>query len=135
MSVALWPVFEDSRPHHLGDEGAVLLDVLAELDVIAEGVGRTPLSAFHRYVNVPAEIFRQRVREAQEDDPDLPDFPVVWHNPADAVATLDTLWSTVAAGSWTGGWDREVVLECLAEFRGVLGAAAKRGTRFNLTLA
>lgn len=137
MSLALWPVFEDQHGHGLVDEGAVLLDVSDELDGIATAAGRTPLSGFDAYADVPDQVMAERAMAA-EGVPDLSDLPTAWHDPADAVATLDTLMARIGgSASWPGGHDhdRENVLDCLAAFRMVLRDAAGRGTRFHLTVA
>lgn len=134
MSIALWPVFEDHHEHGLVDEGAVLLDVGEELDGIADAAGRTPLWGFDAYIEVPEEVMEQRVMAA-EGVPDLSDFPVAWHDPAEAVMTLDALVSGIDSAPWEGEYDRELVLDCLRAFRRVLRDGAERGTRFHLTIA
>ncbi|HEX6360221.1 hypothetical protein [Actinophytocola sp.] len=123
MSIALWPVFADDHEHGLVDEGVVLLDAADELDEIAAAAGRTPLTGFDAYSAVPDEVVAERAHDGM---PDLSDFPVTWHDPADAVATLDTL---IAAAT------SEELREALTAFRTVLWEAAERGTRFHLTLA
>ncbi len=134
MSIALWPVFEDRQEHGLVDEGAILLDVSDELDAIAQSAGRAPLTAFDAYIDVPEDVLEQRAMEA-DGLPDLSDLPATWHDPADAVSTLDALVSGVGSGSWDSEYDREHVVGCLEAFRAVLRGAAERGTRFHLTVA
>lgn len=123
MSIALWPVFADDHEHGLVDEGAVLLDVVDDLDALAAAAGRMPLTGFDAYAAVPDEVVAERAHDGM---PDLSDFPVTWHDPADAVATLDALIAVTTAGP---------VLEALAAFRTVVREAAERGTRFHLTVA
>ena len=67
-----------------------------DLDAIATAAGRTPLSAFDEHADVPDNVIAQLAEEAQ-DIPDLSGFPVVWHDPADAVATLDVILSAFAS--------------------------------------
>jgi hypothetical protein len=134
VSVALWPVFEDQHPHDLVDEGAVLLDVGDRLDALAEKAGRTPLSSFDAYVEVPEDVVADRVL-AGDGIPDLSDYPVSWHDPADAVATLDTLLAVVGSTRWRGEHDRGLVLDCLTAVRTTLSEAISRQTRFHFTIA
>jgi hypothetical protein len=65
--------------------------------------------------------------------PDLSGFPVVWHDPADAVATLDALLSAIAATDLekVGREDPEELAECLE----ALQDAATRQTRFHFIIA
>src|SRR5262245_66583112 len=88
MSVALWPVCEDGQEHELVDEGVVLLEAAAELDALAEAAGRVPLTAFDAYVDVPEETQTAR---AAERIAALSDLPVSWHDPVEAVLTLNAL--------------------------------------------
>jgi hypothetical protein len=136
MSDALWPVFEDGRKHSLCDEGAPLFRAYEDLDAIATAAGCMPLEAFDEHADVPPDVVAQRAEEAQ-DIPDLSDFPVVWHDPANAVATLDAILSALAAPDLAGvDWDDpEYLVECLEAFRQTLQQAVTRKTRFNFTIA
>jgi hypothetical protein len=136
MSVALWPVFEDGHKHNLCDEGISLLRAHQDLDAIARAARRMPLSAFDEHADVPDEIIGQLAEQAQ-DIPDLSGFPVVWHDPADAVATLDVILSAVASPDPqpVDGEDPEELADDLGAFRQALQQAATRQTRFNFTIA
>lgn len=125
MSVALWPAFEDGHGHALVDEGTVLLDAVDELDALAESACVRPLSSFDAYAEVPEAVIVE-LAEAAEGIPDLSGFPATWHDPAEAVATLDLLIAGTASTS--------DIHESLDAFREVLRAAADRGTRFHLTI-
>ena len=46
---------------------------------------------------VSSHVFRPDKIDLEDLLPDLSGFPVVWHDPADAVATLDVLLSAIAA--------------------------------------
>jgi hypothetical protein len=127
MSVALWPAFEDGQKHGLCDEGVSVLRAYEDLDAIAKAAGRKPLSAFDQHADVPDDVIAQLAEEAQ-DIPDLSGFPVVWHDPADAVATLDVLLSATAPDpAWAGTADD--LAYCLEAFRQTLQQAAMRQTR------
>jgi hypothetical protein len=136
MSVALWPVFEDGREHSLCDEGVPLLRAYEDLDAIARAAGHLPLSAFDAHADVPADVIA-RLHEEAQDIPDLADFPVVWHDPADAVATLDAILAALASRdpACPGDEDPEELAYCLEAFRLPLQQAAARHTRFYLTIA
>jgi hypothetical protein len=136
MGFTVWPVFEDGHEDSLGDEGKSLLRAHEELDAIAKAAGRTPLSAFDAHSDVPDEVVKRMAEEAQ-DLPDLSGFPVVWHAPADAVATLDVLLSAVASPELetVGGEDAEELAECLEAFRETLQEAAARQTWFHFIIA
>jgi hypothetical protein len=136
MSFALWPVFEDGHKHSLCDEGKPLLRAYEALDAIATAAGHMPLSAFDEHADVPADVIAQRAEEAN-DIPDLSDFLVVWHDPADAVATLDVILSALASPdpAYAGGEDPEWLAYSLEAFRQTLQQAATRKTRFNFTVA
>jgi hypothetical protein len=136
MSVALWPVFEDGQMHSLCDEGVPVLRACEELDAIAVAAGRMPLEAFDKHADLPATAIAQLAEEAR-DLPDLSGFPVVWHDPADAVATIDVILSAFASpGLEWDGWDGpEEVADCLKAIRHTLQQAVTRQTRFNFTIA
>ena len=136
MGFTVWPVYEDGQEDSLGDEGQSLLRAHEELDTMARAAGRTPLSAFDEHADVPDEVIARMAEEAQ-DLPDLSGFPVVWHDPADAVATLDVLLSAIAATDLktVGGEDPEEIAECLEAFREALQEAATRQTRFHFIIA
>jgi hypothetical protein len=136
MSVALWPVFEDGHKHSLCDEGISLLRAYKDLDAIARAAGHMPLSAFDEHADVPDEIIGQLAEEAQ-DIPDLSGFPVVWHDPADAVATLEVILSAVVSPDprTVDGEDSGDLACCLEAFCRTLQQAATRQTRFNFTIA
>lgn len=136
MSVALWPVFEDGQKHGLCDEGVPVLRAREKLDAMAVAAGRMPLAAFDEHADVPAAVVAQLAEEAQ-DLPDLSGFPVVWHDPADAVAAIDTILSAVAAPDleWDGWNSPEEVADGLKAFRQTLQQAITRQTRFNFTIA
>jgi hypothetical protein len=136
MSDAVWPVFEDGYKHSLCDEGVPVLRAHQDLDAIAMAAGRMPLSAFDEHADVPADVVAQLAEEAQ-DIPDLSGFPVVWHDPADAVATLDVILSALASPdpARAGREDPEYLMHCLEAFRQTLQQAASRKTRFNFTIA
>lgn len=107
-----------------------------ELDAIAVAAGHMPLEAFDEHADVPAAVVTQLAEEAR-DLPDLSGFPVVWHDPADAVATIDVVLSALASPDleWAG-WDGpEEVADCLKAIRQTLRQALTRQTRFNFTIA
>lgn len=62
-----------------------------------------PLDAFDEHAGVPADIVGQLAEEAQ-DLPGISGFPVVWHDPADAVETIDVILSALASPDlrWEG---------------------------------
>jgi hypothetical protein len=135
MSLALWPVFEDGHKHGLCDEGEPVFRVYEQLDAIAVAAGHMPLEAFDQHADVPAGLVAQLAEEAK-DVPDLSGFPVVWHDPADAVATIDVILSALASPDleWDG-WDRpEEIADCLKAIRETLQQALTRQTRFNFTI-
>ena len=135
MSIALWPVFEDGQKHNLCDEGVPVLRAYEELDAIAVAAGHMPLEAFDEHADVPANVVAQLAEETQ-DMPDLSGFPVVWHDPADAVAAIDVILSALASPDleWDG-WDGPgEVADCLKAIRETLQQAVTRQTRFNFTL-
>jgi hypothetical protein len=136
MSLALWPVFEDGQKHTLCDEGVPVLRAHEELDAIAVAAGHMPLEAFDEHADVPASVVAQLAEEAQ-DLPDLSGFPVVWHDPAGAVATIDVILSALASPDFEwGGWDGSgEVADCLKAIRQTLQQAVTRQTRFNFTIA
>lgn len=136
MSFALWPVFEDGQEHDLGDEGAPVLRAHEDLDAIALAAGHMPLSAFDAHADVPGDVIA-RLAEEQRDIPDLSGFPVVWHDPADAVATLDVILSALASPdlSWVGEEDPEELAWCLEAIRQPLQEAVVRQTRFHFICA
>ncbi len=135
MSVALWPVFEDGQRHSLCDEGVPVLRAYKDLDAIATAAGRMSLSAFDGHADVPDDVIARLAEEAQ-DEPDLSGFPIVWHDPADAVATLDVILFALASPdlSWAGKEDPEELACCLEAIRQPLQQAAARRTRFYLTV-
>lgn len=62
-------------------------------------------------------------------------IPVVWHDPADAVATLDAILSALASPDPAcADEDPEELADCLEAFRQTLQQAAARKTRFNFTI-
>jgi hypothetical protein len=136
MSVDLWPVFEDGHKCDLDHEGITLLRAYKDLDAIAAAAGHMPLSAFDAHADVPDEVIEQLIEEAQ-DLPDLSGFPVVWHDPADAVATLDVILSAVASPDHAsvGREDPDDLAYCLEAFRQTLQQAAARQTRFYFAVA
>jgi hypothetical protein len=136
MGFTVWPVYEDGQEDSLGDEGKALLRAHEELDAMATTAGRMPLSAFDAHSDVPDEVIARMAEEAQ-DLPDLSGFPVVWHDPANAVATLDVLLSAIAATDLetVGGEDPEEIAECLEAFRETLQEAVTRKTRFHFIVA
>jgi hypothetical protein len=136
MSVALWPVFEDGQKHSLCDEGVPVLRAHEKLGAIAIDAGHMPLEAFDEHAAVPAAVVAQLADESQ-DLPDLSGFPIVWHDPADAMATIDAVLSALASPDleWDG-WDSpEEVADCLKAIRQTLQQAVTRQTRFNFTIA
>jgi hypothetical protein len=136
MSFALWPVFEDGHEHSLCNEGVPLLQDLEALGAIAITAGRKPLEAFDKHADVPPGVIAQRFEEEQ-DIPDLSDLPVSWHDPADAVATLDVILSAFASPDLAGadwGEDPEILVECLEAFRQTLQEGSTRKTRFFFTI-
>jgi hypothetical protein len=136
MSDAVWPVFEDGRMHSLCNEGVLVLRAHQHLDAIATAAGRMPLSAFDEHADVPDDVFAHLAEEAM-DLPDLSGFPAVWHDPADAVATLDVLLSALTSSDRAGvDWeDPEYLVDCLKAIRQTLQDAATRKTRFNFIIA
>jgi hypothetical protein len=135
MSDAVWPVFEDGRKHSLCDEGAPVLRAHQHLDAIATAAGRMPLLAFDEHADVPDDVFVQLAEEAM-DLPDLSGFPAVWHDPADAVATLDVILSALTSPDRAGiEWeDPEYLVESLEAIRQTLQDAATRKTRFHFII-
>jgi hypothetical protein len=136
MSIALWPVFEDGHKHTLCDEGISPLRAYKQLDAIAIAAGHMPLEAFDAHADVPADVVTQLAEEAQ-DLPDLSGFPVVWHDPTDAVATIDVILSALASPGlqWDGVNSPEEVADDLKAIRQTLQQAITRQTRFNFTIA
>ena len=136
MSIALWPVFEDGHKHTLCDEGISPLRAYKDLDAIAVAAGQMPLEAFDEHADVPADVVAQLAAEAR-DLPDLSGFPVVWHDPADAVATIDVILSALASPDlqWDGWNSPEEVADDLRAIRQTLQQAVRRQTRFNFTIA
>jgi hypothetical protein len=136
MSDAVWPVFEDGHKHSLCDEGAPVFRAYQDLDAIAAAAGRMPLSAFDEHADVPFDVVARLAEEAQ-DLPDLSGFPVVWHDPADAGATLDVILSALGSPDLAGvDWeDPEYLVDCLEAIRETLQQAVTRKTRFNFTIA
>jgi len=136
MSLALWPVFKDGQKHSLCDEGVPVFRAYEELDAIAVAAGRRPLESFDEHADVPAAVVARLAEEAQ-DLPDLSAFPVVWHDPADAVATIDGILSALASPDleWDGREDPEEVSNGLKSIRQVLQQAVVRRARFNFTIA
>jgi len=135
MSLALWPVFEDGQKHSLHNEGVPVFRSYEELDAIAVAAGYMPLEAFDEHADVPADVVAQLAEEAR-DLPDLSGFPVVWHDPADAVETINVILSGLASPDldW-GGRDRpEDVADCLKAIRETLQQALTRQTRFNFVV-
>lgn len=113
-----------------------MLRAYEELDAIAVAAGHMSLEAFDEHADVSAAVVGQLAEEAQ-DLPDLSGFPVVWHDPADAVATIDVVLSALASPDleWDG-WDGpEEVADCLKAIRQILQQAVTRQTRFNFTIA
>jgi hypothetical protein len=98
--------------------------------------GHIPLSAFNPHADVPDEVIEQLAQETQ-DLPDLSGFPVVWHDPADAMATLDVILSAVTHPDHAsaGREDPDDLAYCLEAFRQVLQQAAARQTRFYFAVA
>lgn len=135
MSVALWPVFEDGKKHNLCDEGVSVVRAYEELGAIAVAAGYTPLEAFGEHADVPANVVAQLAEDAQ-DMPDLSGFPVVWYDPADAVATIDVILSALASPDleWDGRNGPEEVADDLMAIRRTLQQAVTRQTRFNFTI-
>lgn len=136
MSVDLWPVFEDGHKHGLSYEGIMLLRAYKDLDTIARAAGHKPLSALDAHADVPDDVIEQLAQEAQ-DIPDLSGFPVVWRDPADAVATPDLVLSAVASPDQAsaGGEDPDDLAHCLEAFRQTLQQAVTRQTRFYFVVA
>lgn len=136
MSDALWPVFEDGHKHSLCDEGTSVLRASDDLDAMAAAAGHMPLSAFDEHANVPTDVVAQLAEKAH-DVPDLSGFPVLWHDPSAAVATLDAILSALRSqgSADVGGEDPAELAECLEAFRRTLQQAAARQTRFNFTIA
>jgi len=134
MSDAVWPVFEDGRKHSLCDEGAPVLRAHQHLDAIATAAGRMPLLAFDEHADVPDDVFVQLAEEAM-DLPDLSGFPAVWHDPADAVATLDVILSALTSPDPAcADEDPEYLVESLEAIRQTLQDAATRKTRFHFII-
>ena len=136
MSLALWPVFEDGRKHSLCNEGVQVFRTFQELDAIAVAAGHMPLESFDGHADIPDDVFAQLAEEAQ-DLPDLSGFPVVWHDPADAVATIDVLLAALASPDleWDGREDPGEVADGLKAIRQTLQQAVTRQTRFHFTIA
>jgi hypothetical protein len=90
---------------------------------------------FDEHADVPFDVVARLAEEAQ-DLPDLSGFPVVWHDPADAVATLDAILSAPASDpARVGREDPEYLARCLEAIRQTLQQAVTRKTRFNFTIA
>jgi hypothetical protein len=116
MSLALWPVFEDSQAHGLTDEGVTLLE-----SPLAD-----PLLRFDAYAAlvIPDHLVAY---------PDEPGESVVgvepsWYDPADAIRTIDDIRTTF------GPADRDLA-DALDALERVLTAASGRATRFHFTVA
>lgn len=111
-----------------------MLRAYEALDTIATAAGQLPLEGFDERADVPADVVAQRAEEAM-DIPDLSDFPVVWHDPADAVAILDAILSALASPDRAcADEDPEELADCLEAFRQALQQAATRKTWFNFTI-
>lgn len=84
---------------------------------------------------MPDDVLSRLAEEAQ-DEPDLSGFPIVWHDPADAVATMDVILSALTSPDlpWSGTEDPEELASCLEAIRQPLQQAAARQTRFYLTV-
>jgi hypothetical protein len=136
MSVALWPVFEDGHKHTLCDEGSSPLRAYKYLDAIAVAAGHMPLEAFDAHADVAADVVARLAEEAQ-DLPDLSGFPVVWHDPAGAVATIDVILAALTSPDleWDSWNSPEEVADDLKAIRQTLQQAVTRKTRFNFTIA
>jgi hypothetical protein len=135
MSFAVWPVFEDHREHSLCDEGVPLFRDYEALNAIAVAAGRKSLEAFDKHADVSPSVIAQRFEEEQ-DIPDLSDLPIAWHDPAEAVATLDAILSAFDSPEMAGmDWSEypEDLVECLEAFRQTLQQASIRKTRFYFT--
>ena len=111
-------------------------ELLEDLDAIALAAGRMPLSAFDAHADVPGDVIAQ-LAEERHDIPGLSGFPVVWHDPADGVATLDVMLSALASPglSWAGEEDPEELAWCLEAIRQSLREAVARQTRFHFICA
>jgi hypothetical protein len=136
MSVALWPVFEDGVRHNVFSEGVLVFRAYEALDAIAAAAGNTPLEAFDQHADLPPSVVAQLAEQAQ-DLPDLSGFAVVWHDPAEAVATIDAILSGLASPDleWDGWDSAEEVADCLKAMRQTLQQAVTRQTRFNFVVA
>jgi hypothetical protein len=129
-------VFEDGHKHSLGDEGVPVLRAYQKLDAIAVAAGHMPLEAFDSHADVPAAVVAQLAEQAQ-DLPDLSGFPVVWHDPASTVASIDVILSALASPDlgWDGRKDPGGLADCLKAIRQALQHAVTRQTRFHFIIA
>ena len=136
MSIALWPVFEDDHKHGLCDEGISPLRAYERLDAIAAAAGYRPLEAFDQHADVPDDVVARLAEAAQDGLPDLSGFPVAWHDPADAVATIDVILAALGSPElqWDGTNSPEEVANDLKAIRQTLQQAVARQTRFNFTI-
>ncbi|MBC6458738.1 hypothetical protein [Actinomadura sp. HBU206391] len=112
MSLALWPVFEDSRAHGLTDEGVTLLE-----SPLAD-----PLLRFDAYAAL-------MIPDTFTGDPDeLVGAELSWYEPRDAIRTIGDIRVTL------GPSDQELAA-ALNALESVLMAASARATRFHFTVA
>jgi hypothetical protein len=113
MSLALWPVFEDSRTHGLTDEGVTLLE-----SPLAD-----PLLRFDAYAAL-------MIPESSTVDPDelVAGIEPSWYEPSDAIRTISDIRTTL------GPSNRELA-HALDALESVLMAASARSTRFHFTVA
>jgi hypothetical protein len=113
MSLALWPVFEDSTAHGLTDEGVILLE-----SPLAD-----PLLRFDAYAALV-------IPDHPAGDPDelVVGAEPSWYDPGDAIRTIGDIRMTL------GPFDQDLA-DALDALESVLMAASARATRFHFTVA
>jgi hypothetical protein len=133
VSVGIFPVFK-SRSFDSPfdpDEGVLLLQFLDQLDDMASESGLKPLGCLNAYSKM----------DLPEDFDGSPEWyaelrahgEIAWHNPADAVATIDGLLESVSnkRHAKIKGKNREYVVGALEDLKSCLSRAVKRRVKFH----
>lgn len=133
MSIRIFPRFKSKsfEPDIPCDWGVRLLEFLEPLDAIASKRELKPLGDLNAYSEM-------EVPEDFDGNPDwLEDLKeqaeIQWHDPADAVATIDGLLEALRSRPQAKikGKNREYIIEELEELKAWLSQAAKRRVKFH----